>query len=87
MATKQYTLEDFAAFSSELLQRMDNLEKLIAQRDEPTEEWIDRQTLCKRLDVSVPTIIRMEKKGTIPYSRKGMRAIYDWKKVTQALEK
>ena len=82
-----YSLNEFPEFATTIMQRLDHLEKMIAKRDEPAEEWIDRKTLCERLDISVPTVIRMEKKNIIPFSRKGMRALYDWKKVTLALEK
>lgn len=50
-------------------------------------EIIDRSELCKRLDVTEPTIIRWEKKGRIPRLAIGAAIRYDWPKVLAALEK
>jgi hypothetical protein len=46
---------------------------------------IDRDELCKRLDVSPQTIINLEKKKKLPSYRVGDAARYDWEQVKQAL--
>ena len=52
----------------------------------PQKEIIDRQVLCKRLDITEPTVIRWEKKGLIPVMKFGGNIRYDWDKVVTALE-
>ncbi len=47
---------------------------------------ISREELCKRLDISEPTAIRWEKKGSIPSIRIGSNVRYNWPKVIEALE-
>jgi hypothetical protein len=49
-------------------------------------EIINRDELCKRLDITEPTAIRWEKKGTIPSLRIGSYVRYNWPKVIEALE-
>lgn len=49
-------------------------------------EIISRDELCKRLDITEPTVIRWEKKGKIPAIRIGSNVRYDWNKVLEALE-
>lgn len=49
-------------------------------------EIIDRAELCKRLDVSQPTVIRWERKGTIPCFRIGSNVRYNWHSVVSTLE-
>ena len=49
-------------------------------------EIINREELCKRLDITEPTAIRWEKKGTIPSIRIGSNVRYNWPKVIEALE-
>lgn len=48
---------------------------------------IDRKELVRRLGTSVPTLIRLEKKGIIPVIRYGGQVRYDWNKVMEALNK
>ena len=50
-------------------------------------EVIDTQELCKRLDLSEPTIITWRKKKTIPFFRIGSSVRFNWLKVVEALEK
>lgn len=83
----KYTLENFDEFAQALLNRIERLEKILTEREPIKEELIDRKELCKRLSVSAPTIIKMEKKGQLPSSRKGRRVFYDYNKVKEALEK
>jgi hypothetical protein len=49
-------------------------------------EIINRDELCKRLDITEPTAIRWEKKGKIPCFRIGSNVRYNWPKVIEALE-
>lgn len=50
-------------------------------------EIIDREELCKRLDISVNTVRTWEKKGKIPYLLVGGNFRYNWPKVVDALGK
>jgi hypothetical protein len=49
-------------------------------------EIINREELCKRLDITEPTCIRWEKKGKIPRIEIGSAIRYNWPKVIEALE-
>jgi predicted DNA-binding transcriptional regulator AlpA len=49
-------------------------------------EIIDRDELCRRLNITEPTVIRWEKKGKIPRMEIGSAVRYDWNKVLAALE-
>ena len=61
--------------------------KFIGNRPEtPQTEIINRDELCKRLAITEPTVIRWEKKGTIPALRIGSNVRYNWHKVIEALE-
>ncbi|MEJ7740187.1 MAG: hypothetical protein WKF97_22430 [Chitinophagaceae bacterium] len=48
-------------------------------------EIIDRETLCKRLGITEPTVIRHQKRGKIPFLQIGSSIRYDWNAVVQAL--
>lgn len=48
---------------------------------------IDGQELCKRLDISEPTLIRWRKKGKIPSFKIGSSIRYNWPVVVSQLEK
>lgn len=50
-------------------------------------ELIDTKELMKRCDISEPTVIRLRKKGKIPYVQIGHVVRFDWYKVVEALEK
>ena len=49
-------------------------------------EIINRDELCRRLDITEPTAIRWEKKGKIPCFRVGSNVRYNWPVVVQTLE-
>jgi predicted DNA-binding transcriptional regulator AlpA len=49
-------------------------------------EIIDREELCRRLNITEPTVIRLEKKGKIPRMEIGTAIRYDWNKVVAALQ-
>lgn len=49
-------------------------------------EIINRAELCKRLDITEPTVIRWEKKKKIPSFRLGSCVRYNWPNVIKALE-
>lgn len=49
-------------------------------------EIINREELCKRLNITEPTAIRWEKKGTLPCFRIGSSVRYNWPKVIENLE-
>ena len=58
------------------------------QRNEQqsSKEIINREELCKRLDLNEGTIIRYEKKGKIPRLSIGNSIRYNWPAVVEALE-
>lgn len=74
-----------------IIQRLDSLEGLLTanavQEANNTIEIIDREELCKRLNITEPTALRMEKKGTIPALRIGSIVRYNWFAVVSSLEK
>lgn len=49
-------------------------------------EIIDTAELCKRLNISEPTVIRWRKKGKIPYLSIGAAIRYDYIKVIEAID-
>lgn len=51
-----------------------------------TLEIIDRKELCTRLAITVPTVIRWEKKGKIPCFSIGSSVRYNWHHVISVLE-
>ena len=53
----------------------------------PSAEIICRDELCKRLNITEPTVIRYEKKKKIPSFRIGSAVRYNWPQVVKALEK
>jgi excisionase family DNA binding protein len=75
----------------EILQRLSGIESAMSEpRDRPPAmptEIISREELCKRLDLTEPTIIRWEKKGKIPSFRIGSAVRYNWPVVIESLEK
>lgn len=72
----------------EILARLERIEKKINDQ-KPFEqvEIIDRAELRKRLKISEPTVIAMEKKKKFPVIRLGTSIRYDWFKVVKSLEK
>ena len=74
-----------------ILEKLEGLESKLALNSTapsvPVIEIIDRVELCKRLDITVPTSIRWEKKGVIPCFRIGSSVRYNWGQVLEALEK
>jgi len=74
----------------EIIEKLNGLEaKIIGTNDSPTTpkpEIIDRDELCRRLDLTEPTVIRWEKKGAIPSMRIGSSVRYNWPSVVESLE-
>ncbi len=58
----------------------------VALPGEPS-EIINTETLCQRLNVSEPTIIRMRKKKKIPFMLIGSSVRYNYPDVVKALSK
>lgn len=52
----------------------------------PELEIITGEELCKKLDVTIQTLIRWRHKGKIPYLQLGSSIRYDFNKVLDALE-
>lgn len=74
----------------EIINRIEGLENLITDAKPvtvtPKTEIINRQELCKRLNITEPTAIRWEKKGAIPCFRIGSNVRYNWPSVVETLE-
>jgi hypothetical protein len=49
-------------------------------------EIIDTNTLCTRLGITEPTVIRHRKRGLIPFLTIGSSVRYEWHTVIKALE-
>lgn len=73
-----------------LIERFNGLEEKLnnisTSKYQLAPEIINRDELCKRLDITEPTAIRWEKKGAIPSLRIGSNVRYNWPKVIEALE-
>lgn len=73
-----------------LIERFNGLEEKLSILNTGTAslqpEIINREELCKRLDITEPTCIRWEKKGKIPRIEIGSAIRYNWPKVIEALE-
>ena len=82
-----YTSNPFDA----IIEHLNNLEeKVTAIGNLPHTqkiEIINREELCKRLDITEPTAITWEKKGKIPSFRIGSNVRYNWPLVIEALSK
>ena len=74
----------------EIIERLDGLESKIAGASTvsttPPTEIINREELCKRLNITEPTAIRWGNKNLIPCFRIGSNVRYNWPKVIEALE-
>ena len=73
-----------------LIERFDLLEEKLSHLNTGSlplqPEIINREELCRRLDITEPTAIRWEKKGKIPRIEIGSAIRYNWPKVIEALE-
>lgn len=73
---------------SELLEQMKNLETKInipaKNQSEPV--IINGEDLCKKLDITIQTLIRWRQKEKIPYLQIGSSIRYDLNKVLDAIE-
>jgi len=52
----------------------------------PKPEIMTGEELCKKLDVTIQTLIRWRHKGKIPYLQIGSSIRYDFNKVLEAIE-
>lgn len=73
-----------------IIEKLDGLENKISLNSTavaiPATEIISRDELCKRLNITEPTVIRWEKRGLIPAFRIGSNVRYNWTKVVETLE-
>ena len=73
-----------------IIEKLNGLENKFAESSAvaitPQTEIINRDELCKRLDITEPTAIRWEKKGKIPCFRIGSNVRYNWHNVINVLE-
>ncbi|RYE54768.1 MAG: hypothetical protein EOP48_11595 [Sphingobacteriales bacterium] len=77
------TREQLSALISEAVSKAITLQPTTPERKP---EIIDREELCKRLNITEPTAIRHEKKGKIPRIEIGSSVRYDWNKVLESLQ-
>ena len=82
------TFNDVPRILCELLLKIENLEKLITVPAgvKLNDEIIDTRELCKRLDVTEPTIIRWRKKGVVPFFTIGSSVRFNFEDVMDALK-
>lgn len=72
--------------------RLSNIENLLLElhlpslQAPPKDEIIDREELCKRLDITETTAITWQNKGKIPALKIGAQYRYNWPAVIKALE-
>ena len=77
------TTEELADIIRQVLRE----EKPSIQAAANIEEIIDTKQLCKKLNITEPTIIRWRKKGKIPFLLIGDSIRYDWHAVLKAITK
>ena len=84
------SLERFGDAINLLLDRFDALEAKVSQREPLSvkEKPINTKELCEYFGISEPTVIRMKKKGQIPWFSPGGTSVrYYLSQVIKALEK
>ena len=68
-----------------------SIKDLLVQIDtlsvEPTNDWIDNQTVCQALGVSKRTLQSFRDKGLIPYSQIGHKCFYKQEDMREFIEK
>ena len=80
------TFENMPQMICELMLKIDNLEKLITVPGEiKSNEIIDTKELCKRLNITEPTVIRWRKKGVVPFLNIGSSIRFNYEDVIQSL--
>ena len=62
------------------------IENMPESNQTPQPEIMTGEELCKKLDVTIQTLIRWRHKGKIPYLQIGSSIRYDFNKVLDALE-
>ena len=62
------------------------IENMPESNQAPQPEIMTGEELCKKLDVTIQTLIRWRHKGKIPYLQIGSSIRYDFNKVLDALE-
>jgi len=76
--------EEFKGIVLEMMQWA--LENMPVSNQPPKPEIMTGEELCKKLDVTIQTLIRWRHKGKIPYLQIGSSIRYDFNKVLDALE-
>ena len=62
------------------------IENMPKSKPEPQPEIMTGEELCKKLGVTIQTLIRWRHKGKIPFMRIGSSIRYDFIKVLEAIE-
>ena len=76
--------EDFKDIALEMLKWA--VENMPAQKPIPKPDIMTGEELCKKLDITIQTLIRWRHKGKIPFFAIGSSIRYDFNKVLEALE-
>ena len=84
---REATFDNIPHNINELMLKIDNLEKLLTTPGESKLiEIIDTKELCKRLNITEPTVIRWRKKGLVPFLNIGSSVRFNYENVLHALE-
>ena len=71
----------------EVMAKLENIEKMLNNPGEIKKvEIIDCRELCKRLNITEPTVIRWRAKGLIPFLNIGSAVRFNYLEVIEALE-
>jgi hypothetical protein len=82
-----FTLDRFPEAIQALMSRIDNLEERLTQKEVvQLIKPVTRAELCRHFRVSVPTVVKWEKRNLIPSMNIGSAKRYDLAKVQKAIE-
>jgi hypothetical protein len=76
----------FEAIHEEFKQLREQIAGLAIPASSTTDEIISRHELCKRLNITEPTAIRLGKRGELPEIRLGDSVRYNWRSVIGHIE-
>ena len=77
----------FDAILDEVKALREDVSKLTIPSPPLPAEIIDRKTLCKRLNISEPTAIKMGKRDELPEIRISQSIRYNWPSVLEHIER
>lgn len=85
MGASIITTEDLMEFKLELLDEIKEL--LQNHNNQPVKKWLKSPEVMKLLKISPGTLQNLRINGTIPYTKVGGILYYDYKDITEVLEK